>query len=359
MENIRPYIPVFSLIAEDKNITAEAEKYLSELTIIDYGAAGEDPRSDKLTIKLVSPTMALPKKGAKLKLAIGFDTFLVEKGAFVVDSVSLQGPPRTISINALAVPSSNAMHPQNMQSQKTRAWDNVSIGEIVKTIAAENGLHPSVSPELVNEMPGHLDQVGENDAEFLAKLARQYDAISKATGGYWVFMVQGTGMSASGNPLPEVVVTPDGKTSWKFDHRSKSASRTASARGNKGTLSVVYEDKATGRKETLNYGSGEPVQKSHRTFPDKATAEAYIRSRQQADARAEGEKKTQEKPKPEYLMSMMIVQPATPELLTLIPESKVITEGFDPQADRSWIVDNIAFSLSPGQGMVVSMELKR
>ncbi|WP_162302999.1 hypothetical protein [Buttiauxella sp. 3AFRM03] len=58
-------------------------------------------------------------------------------------------------------------------------------------------------------------------------------------------------------------------------------------------------------------------------------------------------------------MSMSIAQPATPELLALTPESSVTTEGFDPQADRSWIVDNIAFSLSPGKGMSVSMELKR
>ncbi|AYN27020.1 hypothetical protein D8682_08450 [Buttiauxella sp. 3AFRM03] len=64
----------------------------------------------------------------------------------------------------------------------TTLTDNVSVGEIVRTIAAENGLLSSISPELNNQMPGHLDQFYENDAEFLAKLARQYDAISKATG---------------------------------------------------------------------------------------------------------------------------------------------------------------------------------
>lgn len=360
MDNVKPYLPVISLIAEDENITSEVLKYLIDLTFVDYGATSEDPKSDKLTLKLASPSMALPKKGAKLKLAIGFDTHLVDKGVFIVDAVSLQSPPRTMTISALAAPGSNALHPFNMQSQKTRAWDNATVGEIVKTIATENGLHPSVSSELINEMPGHLDQVNENDAEFLAKLARHYGAISKATGGYWVFMLQGTGMSASNKPLPEVVVTPNGKTSWRFDHRSKSPSRTDTARGNKGTVNVPYFDAATGNTLTLKYGSGDPQLSVNHTAPNRAVAEDYIRKKQQEDARAEADKKSkQKKPKPEYLMSMSVTQPATPELLTLTPESEVITDGFDPQADRTWVVDNIAFSLSPSQGMVVSMDLKR
>jgi phage protein D len=358
MNNVNPYLPTFSLIAEDKNITNEVAKYLTDLTFIDYGATGEDPQSDKLTINLVSPTMMLPSKGAKLKLALGFDKFLVEKGTFVVDSVSLQGPPRGITITALAVPSSNTLHPYNMQSQKTRSWDNVSIGEIVRTIAAENGLLSSISPELNNLMPGHLDQLYENDAEFLAKLARQYNAISKATGGYWVFMVQGSGKGASGKDLPAVTITPDGKTSWQFSHRSKAKKPSAAAAGNKGTYVVPYNDADTNETKELKYGSGDPITTSGHTLPNLAAAEQLIRSHQQTEARIAANA-NQSKPKPEHLMSMSIAQPATPELLALTPESSVTTEGFDPQADRSWIVDNIAFSLSPSKGMSVSMDLKR
>ncbi|AYN26705.1 hypothetical protein D8682_06710 [Buttiauxella sp. 3AFRM03] len=325
MNNVNPYLPTFSLIAEDKNITHEVAKYLTDLTFIDYGATGEDPQSDKLTINLVSPTMMLPAKGAKLKLA---------------------------------VPSSNAIHTHNMPSQKTRSWDNISVGEIVRTIAAENGLLSSISPELNNQMPGHLDQFYENDAEFLAKLARQYDAISKATGGYWVFMVQGSGKSASGKDLPAVTITPDGKTSWQFPHRSKARSPSAAVAGNKGTYVVLYNDAETNETKELKYGSGDPTTTSGRTLPNLAAAEQLIRSHQQTEARITANAR-QTKTKPEHLMFMSIAQPATPELLALMPESSVTTEGFDPQADRSWIVDNIAFSLSPGKGMSVSMELKR
>jgi len=360
MNNVNPSLPTFSLVAEDKNITQEVAKYLTDLTLTDYGATGDDPQSDKLTINLVSPTMMLPSKGAKLKLAIGFDEFLVEKGTFVVDSVSLQGPPRAITISALAVPSSNTLHPYNMQSQKTRSWDNVSIGEIVRTIAAENGLLSSISPELNNLMPGHLDQLYENDAEFLAKLARQYNAISKATGGYQVFMVQGTGKSASGNPLPEVTVTPSGRTYWQFANRSKASTPSKTAAGNGGTLLVPYIDAQTGEHKVLRHGSGMPEIPSGFTQPSRQAAEAFIRSRQQdAERVAANTSQTKSKPEPDYLMSMSITQPATPELLALTPECTVTTEGFDPQADCRWVVDNVAFILSPYEGMLVSIELKK
>lgn len=361
MDNVKPYLPTFSIIAEDKNITAEVAKYLTDLSFVDYGVTDEDPQSDKLTINLVSPTMKLPPKGAKLRFAIGFDSYLVDKGLFIVDSVSLQGPPRSLSITALATPSDNTKHPVNMQSQKTRAWDNMTIGEIVKTIAQENGLQPSVSPELSGEMPGHLDQLYANDAEFLAKLALQYNAISKATGGHWIFTPQGTGKTVNGKPLPEITITPDGKTNWQFSHRSKSKSRNKSAKGNKGTLVVPYIDIATGNHMTLTSGTGEPRQVVGVTKTSKEEAEAYLKNYQKdaATAAASNSGKKSKKPKPEYLMSMAITLPGTPELLPLTPESTIITDGFDPQADREWLVDNIAFNLSPSSGLIVSMELKR
>lgn len=108
-----------------------------------------------------------------------------------MDSVALQGPPRTITITALAVPGDNTKGAGTMQSQKVRHWEGMSVGDIVSTIAKENHLIPKVSPSLASLMPGYLDQFNENDAEFLARLARQFGAVSKAGGGCWIFAERG------------------------------------------------------------------------------------------------------------------------------------------------------------------------
>ncbi|MHA6679818.1 hypothetical protein ACX43S_25335 [Enterobacter cloacae] len=88
MTNPRPWLPAFSLKAENNDITTEVSRYLTSLTLVDYGAADEDPKSDKLTLNMVSPTLKLPPKGTRLTLALGFDTQLVNKCVFVVDSVA-------------------------------------------------------------------------------------------------------------------------------------------------------------------------------------------------------------------------------------------------------------------------------
>ncbi|MHA6679820.1 hypothetical protein ACX43S_25345 [Enterobacter cloacae] len=58
-------------------------------------------------------------------------------------------------------------------------------------------------------------------------------------------------------------------------------------------------------------------------------------------------------------MSMSVTMPATPEMMVLTPESEITTEGFDEEADRTWLVENVAFHLEPDSGMSISMELRR
>ncbi|PKA32494.1 hypothetical protein CWR41_22750 [Cedecea lapagei] len=365
MTIIRSWQPSFSLKAESNDITAEISRYLTSLTLIDYGATDEDPQSDSLTINLVSPTLKLPPKGTRLTLALGFGTQLVNKGVFVVDSVALQGPPRTMTITALAVPGDNTKGAGTMQSQKVRHWEGVTLGEIVSTIAKENNLTPKVSPALASQQPGYLDQYNENDAEFLARLARQFGAVSKAGGGCWIFAERGSGISPGGNPLPALTITPTGQTHWQFIHRSKSRTKSRSSQGKgKGTITVSYTDATSGKTSSISSGSGDPHSRPGYTFPNRTAAERYIQMLQgeevAADAvKEEGKEKKSKKPKPEYLMSMSVTMPATPELMVLTPECKITTDGFDEQADREWLVENVAFHLEPESGMSISMELRR
>ena len=365
MTNSRPWLPAFSLKAENNDITTEISRYLTSLTLVDYGANDEDPQSDSLTINLVSPTLKLPPKGTRLTLALGFDKNLVEKGVFVVDTVALQGPPRTMTITALAVPGDNTKGAGTMQSQKVRHWEGVTLGEIVTTIAKENGLTPKISASLASVKPGYLDQHKENDAEFLARLARQFGAVSKAGGGCWIFAERGSGVSPGGKTLPSLTITPSGQTHWQFSHRSKSKTKSRSAQGSgKGTITISYTDSASGKTSTISSGSGDPHSRPGFTFPSRAAAEQYLQTLQRESVageakKDEGKEKKPKKPKPEYLMSMSISMPATPELMALSPECKITTDGFDEQADREWVVENVAFHLEPGSGMSISMELRR
>ena len=90
------YAPAFSVSAEGKDITRALQQCLAELTLTDYG--GATAKADELKITLLSETLPLPTKGARLRVALGFNDHLVDKGWFVVSGVASSGPPRRIEI---------------------------------------------------------------------------------------------------------------------------------------------------------------------------------------------------------------------------------------------------------------------
>lgn len=79
------YAPAFSISAEGKDITRALQECLSELTLTDNG--GATAKADELKITLISQTLPLPSKGARLRVAMGFNDQLVDKGWFVVSGV--------------------------------------------------------------------------------------------------------------------------------------------------------------------------------------------------------------------------------------------------------------------------------
>lgn len=207
-QTARPeYAPAFSIQAEGKDITRVLQECLSELTLTDYG--GATAKADELKISLISETLALPTKGARLQVALGFNEQLIDKGWFVVSGVSSGGPPRRIELYATAAPMNAQKQPGDVTSQKTRSWDNLRLADIVKTVATDNGLIPRVADALKDIHISHIDQVAESDANLLARLARDYNAVSKPSGGYWLFLQQGATVTASGKQTGGITITPD------------------------------------------------------------------------------------------------------------------------------------------------------
>ena len=160
-QTARPeYAPAFSIQAEGQDITRVLQECLSELTLTDYG--GATAKADELKISLISETLALPTKGARLQVALGFNEQLIDKGWFVVSGVSSGGPPRRIELYATAAPMNAQKQPGDVTSQKTRSWDNLRLADIVKTVATDNGLIPRVNIWINNRINEAKTWVNQN-----------------------------------------------------------------------------------------------------------------------------------------------------------------------------------------------------
>lgn len=337
--------PEFSLTADGKDITVAVRECLQELTLTDNG--GATGKADELQITLVSESLTLPIKGARLQLALGFNGELVNKGWFVVSGVSSSGPPRRIVIYATAAPMNSQKHAGDVQNTKTRSWDSVTLGDIVKTVATDNGLFPRVTHKLTDIAIHHLDQVSESDANFMTRLARSYNAVSKTTGGYWLFLEQGAALTVSGKFVPEITLLPTQVTHWHYSEGQRGAttgSKEAGDKAKQGKISVNYYDETTG-KTVLTHTEHEgpdlenPYTQSH-------NAQAV----QQANA-----KKMQVN---RNARRMSISAPCRPAHLPLTAEARVMTRGFGEREDRSWVIQSITYSLS-STGLSVAFELMK
>ena len=213
--------PTFSIFAAGSDITGDVSARLVSLDITDT----VDETSDGLTLVLedTTGTLALPKSGAKLEVSLGYNGFNQRMGAFVVDEVTVEGPPDTIQITGSSTPLVNDRGgggAASFTSRKSRSWDNKTIEDIVKTIAGECGLQPVVDKTLASITIPHIAQVGESDANLLLRIARRYAGVLKPADGRLVLAAEQGGHTTSGKTL-ELTLTPMDVTSYRIRYGGK------------------------------------------------------------------------------------------------------------------------------------------
>ncbi|EMB1344939.1 late control protein [Escherichia coli] len=335
---LNEYQPDFSLTVEGEDITKAIKRGLAELRYTDNGAATK--RADELMITLFSETLALPPKGAVLTLGLGFNGRLVNKGSFTVCQVASGGPPRRITIYATAAPMNASRHGADVTALKTRAFSDITLGDLVKTIATENNLVARVSPALEEIFIPWVMQSSESDASLLSRLAGMYGATSKPTNGYWLFLEYGASQSTGGRDAPVMTITPDMVSDWDYREGDRQG---ASGGGKGGKVGVRYFTPSDGRTRELKVDVESTDKRHPFTQPDQGTAEHCAQSKVKRVQKAGRQ--------------MTITLPCRPVLLKAGAEVRFITRGFGVREDHHWQAESVEFSLSPGQGFSLNLSL--
>ena len=162
--------PEFQLLADKQDITARLQDRLLSLHITDEAGFLSD--TVELQLDDRKAKIEWPKHGAELNVSLGYrSTGLTAMGRYVVDEIAHTSPPNTLIIRGQAMDRQRSLH-----SKQTRSWSNISLADLVTTIAAEHGLTAKVADNLADIQINHLDQVDESDAPFVdalgAKLRR-------------------------------------------------------------------------------------------------------------------------------------------------------------------------------------------
>ena len=232
----------FRVLSNGSDVTSPIADRLIGITVTD--ASGETADTAEIEIDDRDYRVALPAVGAVLQIAMGLGNELVELGQFVVDEIGGTVGPDTMSIKAKSADMRAAI-----KSAKTRAWQDVTLEDIVAKIAGEHGLAKQISDSLKSVHYTYLAQTSESDLNFLTRIARDLDATCKPAGGALVFVKTGEGKAADGSALPVFTV-----------HRSQmaSASWQLTGRGKFGRVVAEWSKRGTGRVEKVTAGNDKP-----------------------------------------------------------------------------------------------------
>ena len=321
--------PVFRIVIDGRgDITDLVRDRLLSLSVVDE--AGRESDSAELRLDDRDNVIDLPPRGAKMTVSLGYDDREeTVTGTYVVDEFELSGPPDTLAIRA-----KGADMRAELKAQKTRSWDDVTLGDLVGRIAADHGLEARVGSALRSIRIPHLDQVEESDLHLLTRLARDHDSVAKQAGERLLFVPRGEVSSATGKPMPAVDVRPRDVHRWSVTIADRDA--YASVRAH-------WHEPATGRRRTETAGSGSPARTLRRTHASASEAAEAARAELARLARG----------------TVRLSAELSPGNPVVAAEAELRLAGFRKGAAGSWTCRRVTHRLNPrGYSTAVEAELK-
>lgn len=256
----------YKITANGSNITDLIADRLLVANITDNAGV----KSDRLTLTIDDRDQRLeaPKTGAKIEVSLGYvGRALVRVGTYTVSEVEFSGPAREMIITANAVDLT-----KGIKAPKERSWPSITLGNLTRTIAGDNGLQPVVAPELASRDLGHVDQT-ESDMQLLQRICTEQGATCKVADGRLVVADRASGKTATGKSVPSVPVTAGDCDSW---------SATMADRHRYKSVKAYYQDVGKAKRTAVTAGSGSPVLSLKNTYTSQAEAKRAAESKLKA-----------------------------------------------------------------------------
>lgn len=321
--------PRWKVTLDGRDLTSTIAPRLMSLKV----SACRQYSADQLDIELTDHDgkLALPPKSAMLQVWLGWDDIgLSDMGTFAIDELEHTGAP-----DQLILRGRSAYLRGDLRQQREQSYTDTTVGAIINLLAGRNGLTPRCHVSLADASVDHVEQTNESDINFLTRLGKHYDAVATIKSGALIFCPIGHGTTATGKPLPSVIlVRVDGD-----QHRYHAADRDAYS-----GIRALYDDVRTGKTEAVLVGtdSGKGIKTLRTIYASKSNA---LRA-----ARSEYRRLLRGIVTFEYTLAR-----GRPDLY---PEMHVQVRGFKPEIDVvDWIIVRAEHTLD-GQGLTTRLELE-
>ena len=320
--------PVYQLVVNGKDLSQTVRPLLMRLSLRE--SRGEEADTLDITLDDSQGNLALPPKGATVALKLGYEsTGMVAKGTFTVDEVEHSGTPDVLNICCRAADLRGTL-----RQRASASWHGVTLGSVVRDIAAKNKLSVSVDEALASIKLQHVDQTNESDVHFLTRIGRQYDAIATVKKGRLVFLPIGSTKNASGKELANITLErADGDK-----HRYHTAARDAYT-----GVRAWWHSARSAKKTAAIAGTEQNLKTLRDSYATEADAMAAAQAELARVARGEST----------FSISLAVGQPS------LMPQTPVNVRGFKPEIDGTgWLCKTVEHTLDDN-GLTTQLELER
>lgn len=312
--------PYFRFTAGGLDITPGIAARLTSMVLSDV--AGSE--SDTLTLSLENADERLesPAIGAELDVWLGYDGRGSLMGRFIVDEVGCEGPPCQVTVRARGAPFMESRSYGSLQTQKTRSFENLTLGQLVSQIAGEHGLEAVVGSTVAGKALPHIDQTNESDIHLLLRLARDLDLTIKPAVGRLIVLPSGQGVSASGAAILPVLLRRQDVESYRLGNVRRTKF---------GKVTAYWRDTAAGQDVAVTVGDAEPERRIRHVFATAGEAADAANAMLSTYARGSG-----------------TVEVTTAGNPAVVAEGLLILRGFPLGIDGIWRVKRVDHKIDEG-----------
>jgi phage protein D len=157
----------------------------------------------------------IPAKGALMRVRAGWRGMpLVDKGTFKLETPKITGGADGEFIELTG---KGGDLKTKLKGTGSEHHEKTTLGAIVRKSAGRAGLQAVVDPDLDRIEIAYRARHGQSEIDFLTRLADENGGIVKPAGQKLIVAKRGAATSASGKPLPKIIVAKADCESWSFE----------------------------------------------------------------------------------------------------------------------------------------------
>ncbi|TIL62993.1 MAG: hypothetical protein E5Y89_26225, partial [Mesorhizobium sp.] len=165
----------------------------------------EATQSATFTLDNKVATVRFPKTGTPVSIELGWQGGAMRTFEGEVDTCDWSTDRGSGSV--LSMTARSASLKGKVKQPADRHWENKTLGQVLEDAASDAGLSIKVHPALANRRLDYEAQDNESFLAFADRLAREHGATFAIKGTQAGVVPRNAGVSATGQPLPRIVIT--------------------------------------------------------------------------------------------------------------------------------------------------------